>query len=99
MPADRLVVHAAIFLTLNNVCVCYHLVTVFCVYYTAVECPALQPIPNGAITYGPDTIAPFDVGTVATHRCNDGFVLVGSETRTCLFGSRWSGLIPVCRGT
>ena len=73
--------------------------SLLCISFTAVECPALQPIPNGAITYGPDTIAPFDVGTVATHRCNDGFVLVGSETRTCLFGSRWSGLIPVCRGT
>ena len=64
------------------------------------ECPALAPIPNGAITYGPDTIAPFDVDTVATHTCNDGFIQVaGSETRTCLTGGRWSGLIPVCGRT
>ncbi|XP_064387646.1 adhesion G-protein coupled receptor G6-like isoform X2 [Halichondria panicea] len=61
-------------------------------------CPALAPIPNGAITYGPDTFADFDVDTVATHTCNDGFILVvGSETRTCLVGGRWSGLIPVCQ--
>ncbi len=68
--------------------------------FTAVECPALPFIPNGAITYGPDTIAPFDVGTVATHSCNDGFILgAGSEIRTCLNSGIWSGLIPVCRGT
>ncbi len=68
--------------------------------FTAVECSALQPIPNGAITYGPDTIADYDVGTVATHSCNDGFILgAGSEIRTCLNSGIWSGLIPVCRGT
>ncbi len=68
--------------------------------FTAVECPALPSIPNGAITYGPDTIAPFNVDTVATHSCNDGFILgIGSETRTCLVSGIWSGLIPVCRQT
>ncbi len=64
-----------------------------------VECPALAPIPNGAITYDPDMIAPYDVDTVATHSCYPGFHLVGSETRVCLDTGRWSGLIPVCRGT
>ncbi len=74
--------------------------SLLCISFTAVECPALQPIPNGAITYGPDTIAPFDEGTVATHSCNDGFTLgAGSEVRTCLAGGRWSGFIPVCRRT
>ncbi len=68
--------------------------------FTAEECLALQPIPNGAITYGPDMIADYDVGTVATHTCNEGFVrVVGSENRTCLVGSRWSGFTPVCGRT
>ena len=68
--------------------------------FTAVECPALAPILNGAITYDPDTIAPFDVDTVATHSCNDGFIrVVGSEIRTCLAGGIWSGLIIVCQRT
>ena len=44
---------------------CYHLVTFLYIYFTAAECPALAPIPNGSITYGPDTIAPFDLDTVA----------------------------------
>ena len=71
------------------VCVLSARESLLCISFTAVECPALQPIPNGAITYGPDTIAPFDEGTVATHSCNDGFTLgAGSEVRTCLAGGR-----------
>ncbi len=73
-----------------------------CIYIynsTVVQCPALAPIPNGAITYDPDMIPDFDVGTVATHSCDPGFHLVGSETRVCLDSGRWSGLTPVCRRT
>ncbi len=67
--------------------------------FTAAPCQALAPIPNGAITYGPDTIASFNVDTVATHTCDPGFIRVfGSETRVCSAGRRWSGLIPVCQG-
>ncbi len=64
---------------------------------TALECLPLPLIPNGNITYSPDMIADYDVGTVATHTCNEGFTLVaGSENRTCLVGGRWSGFTPVC---
>ena len=60
----------------------------------------LTPIPNGAITYGPDMTADFDVGTNATHTCNEGFILlIGPEIRTCQDTGRWSGFIPVCRRT
>ena len=69
-----------------------------CSFSLTAECPELAPIPNGAITYGPDMTADFDVGTNATHTCNDGFILtVGSETRECLPGGIWSGRIPVCQ--
>ncbi len=67
--------------------------------FTAVGCPALPPIPNGAITYAPDMTAPYDVDTVATHSCDPGFRLSGFETRQCLAGGIWSNLIPVCVGT
>ena len=66
---------------------------------SSTECPALQTIPNGAITYGPDSSPDYDAGTVATHTCNPGFSLVGSETRECFVGGRWSKLIPVCLRT
>ncbi len=68
--------------------------------FTAEECLPLPFIPNGVITYGPDMIADYDVGTVATHTCNEGFVrVIGSENRTCLVGSRWSGFTPACGRT
>ena len=69
--------------------------------YTVLRCPELPFFLNGAIiTYDPDMIAPYDVDTVATHTCNEGFVLVaGSETRVCLLAGRWSGLARVCQRT
>ncbi len=64
------------------------------------QCPELPFFPNGAITYDPDMTAPHDVDTVATHTCDPGFVLIGSETRVCLEARRWTGLFPpVCRRT
>ncbi len=61
------------------------------------ECPALASIQNGNITYGPDMIPDFDVDTVATHSCNFGFRLDGSDTRVCLFGGIWSDQPRVCQ--
>ncbi len=56
--------------------------------FTAIECPPLQPITNGFITYAPDNTSDYDLGTVATYACNAGFVLDlslgGSEMRTCV---------------
>ncbi len=82
-----------------NVCMLSARLPQYFVYTFTAQCPELAPIPNGAITYGPDMTADFDEGTVATHTCNDGFILgIGSETRTCLETGRWSGFTPVCRG-
>ncbi len=63
------------------------------------ECRELPPLINGAITYAPDMMADYDVDTVATHSCNEGFVLLGFETRECLLGGIWSNLAPRCRRT
>ncbi len=56
--------------------------------HTAIECPTLPDIPNGLITYAPDTTPDYDLGTVATYDCNAGFALDlslgGSEVRTCV---------------
>ena len=41
--------------------------------------------------------SPFrDIGTVATHTCEDGFVLVGAGTRECEVGGMWSESTPTC---
>ena len=54
---------------------------------TAIECPPLDPITNGVITYAIDTTPNYDLGTVAAYDCDAGFVLdlsLGrSVTRTC----------------
>ena len=39
---------------------------------------------NGVVMYNADMMANFDLGTVATHSCDNGFVLMGSLTRTCM---------------
>ena len=55
---------------------------------TAIQCTTLKPIPNGYITYTPNTTPNYDLGTVASYACDPGFVLdlsLGvSEMRTCV---------------
>ena len=58
------------------------------VLHTAIICRTLPDIPNGFITYAPDTTPDYDLGTVATYACDTEFVLDlslgGSETRNCV---------------
>ena len=60
------------------------------------QCPVLDDLANGRIEYSPDTEPGFDVGTNATHICNDGFVLNGNEVRECLETGEWSEEPPTC---
>ena len=71
--------------------------------YAAITCTSLSSIPNGRITYTPDTTSPFDFGTTATYSCDDGFFIVGNSAQTCDgdgsgVGGVWSGSAPVCSG-
>ena len=55
--------------------------------HTAIECEPLSVIANGFITYEPDSVSNYSLGTRATYSCNTGFLLdlsAGSETRTCV---------------
>ena len=46
--------------------------------------PALDGFENGVIDYS-ITHSPFSpMGTVATHSCNQGYVLIGSKNKTCV---------------
>ena len=67
------------------------------IFSFAEQCPALEPIPNGAITYTPDMMADFNVGTLALYSCDFGFILVGSESQLCIGGGIWSGQPPECQ--
>ncbi len=65
-------------------------------------CPALPDITNGAIVYSTDTLAPYDIGTVATYSCNEGYVLTGGNVeRICVDSGdgnddRFNGEAPSC---
>ena len=51
---------------------------------TAIVCDELEALENGMIVYAPDSTGPeYDLNTVATYLCDEGFELVGDETRTC----------------
>ena len=56
---------------------------------------------SGVITYSPDTVAPYALGTEADHMCNQGYRLVGVQTRVCedvgTAVGEFSGDPPVCR--
>ena len=58
-------------------------------------CLDLLPLENGEIVYSSEE-SPRAVGTVATHRCNPGFVLVGVVNRTCEQSTEFSSSPPTC---
>jgi len=55
----------------------------FLLFVTAIGCSALSTPANGNRVYSPDTLAPYDHGTVATLMCDTGYGAVGTTTRTC----------------
>ena len=69
-----------------------------------ITCSALEEPENGFIMYGVDTEAPFDLGTMATYVCNDGFGLMDvNSTRFCTGDDstvvgEWSGSASRCEG-
>ena len=54
------------------------------IFLIAIVCDELEALENGVIEYAPDSSGPeYDLNTVATYICDEGFELVGDETRTC----------------
>ena len=47
-------------------------------------CRSLPAISNGMISYSPDVIPDYDLGTEATYTCEAGFYLEGNEVRVCM---------------
>ena len=70
-------------------------------FIAAIECPSLS-LTDGSVAYAADTSPDFSIGTIATHTCSAGFVLVEDETRTCMDDDQadtigvWSGIAPTC---
>ncbi len=64
-------------------------------------CTELEPIENGAISYDPVNQGPeYNLGTVATYSCEDGYMLIGSRTRNCegsgVILGNFTGISPFC---
>ena len=69
---------------------------------TAIVCNELEALENGMIGYAPDSTGPeYVLDTVATYICDEGYVLIGDETRTCEdvgagVTGEFSGAAPTC---
>ena len=57
-----------------------------------IQCPDLS-IRNGTVTISPSDRSS---GAMATYTCNDGFILVGVDTRVCQSNATWSLPTPEC---
>ncbi len=68
-------------------------------YSPTAQCPPLPEIANGMISYLPDNTSDYDVGTMASYVCEDGFTLNGDDTRNCQSDRTFSGMEPVCSMT
>ena len=70
------------------------------ILFPTAQCPELEPIENGFITYDPDMTPDFDIGTIAIHQCDPGFILVGAMFRNCTVGidgtGEWNENPPTC---
>ncbi len=68
----------------------------------AIQCGELSTLENGRTIYSGDATAPYDLDTIATYMCNDGYVLERVVERRCtagVGGSRtgvWTGRDPTC---
>ena len=60
---------------------------------TAVDCGAL-PTPSNGSSEGKNTTFPNTI----TFKCDEGFDLIGSDSRKCMADKNWSGVMPVCKG-
>jgi len=61
--------------------------------FLAIDCgPLLQP-QNGTL-FGSVTVFP----NVITFKCDDGFLLRGSSSRTCQANGTWDGVATKCEG-
>ena len=58
---------------------------------SVVTCPDLDDPADGSVNY---LVA---VGSTAEYACNEGFELVGTNTRTCQSDGTWSGEAPTCQ--
>ena len=80
------------FLASGTCMICHNVCSLY-LHYSGIECPALSDPANGAVSVSGNTPT-----STASYSCNSGFVLEGTQFRTCLGSGQWSDQPPVCRG-
>ncbi len=66
---------------------------VFCLFFNAaVDCGKLDDPDYGEVDFSSTKFK-----SKATYSCDDGFFLVGDETRVCQANGKWSGEAPICK--
>ena len=60
---------------------------------SVVDCGFLDPPDNGVVEFKSTVFR-----SIARYQCNPGYVLQGSELRTCQADGQWSGVPPSCAG-
>ena len=64
----------------------------YILFSVAVDCGPLDDPDYGDVDFTTTTF-----WSKATYSCDDGFFLVGDETRVCRANGKWSGDAPVCK--
>jgi len=63
----------------------------YVMYPSVVDCGSPGRLANGVSNFTSTTF-----GSMVMHRCDEGFILCGMETRTCQPNSMWSDSLPDC---
>ena len=78
--------------------VCFIIIFIFSTMIdtiTAVDCGPLTNLTNGLVHTSNGTT----FGSTATYTCDTGYMLSGSQSRTCGADGSWTSLEPFCEGS
>jgi len=91
-----MVAGVALRLCVEEVCLLMH-ITMTYQYFCIVSCPSLNDPNNGVMTcsLGDDGVPSYK--DTCTFICNVGYLLTGSDFRTCQSDGSWSGSDTMCR--
>lgn len=65
---------------------------------TAVQCPVLHQLENGAVSCGENVDSRFSYGSTCSFTCAPGYRLAGPSAMTCTSAAEWSQPMPHCEG-
>ena len=61
--------------------------------FSVVDCGRLDSPEYGVVRFKSTVFR-----SIASYECNEGFILEGTDRRTCQANGQWSGVAPTCTG-